>query len=789
MSTTELVTAEKILSDLREKFGIEDETWVSSYAKTAQSKNITIQEWNRVVKKVSANSSSTEALYTALEDSLALFGNLEEKVNKFDDRISTNKTAIEDEAKRATAKENELNNKIELETTRAEGAENALSGRVDTNATNISTNTNNISKNANDIEDIIKAISDLEDFDTTHELEFKAFVEAVNDLLDMSDTDLDEYREVLALIKSNRDSLQHLGTNKIDKSKIADNLKTALADHVLSANQGVVLKNLITTLESALNTEVTNRESAVTSEENARKSAITEEANARLLADATHTAGIAALKTRLDSLSLPLVQHSLYEHSVVLLGSGASGVYPQATLRLTVLNASDVPLTAADVISHLNSKTDVGQIVKTFSGFVEYESSPGATASILISTAITRVTPSTATVCVDYYDSTGTETSIELDASAIVYDSVSIVADVAEGGSGNGLAIIECLELPTENISTTHFYRTPNGRVNWNDGTYWHYVPEDKLDYIAEPTTVILEKTEDTPYIQESDGYGFWYRVSDRYVQSHHLTNGIVKGAFYNDGTTDTTIPSYSISHVIEQRDIVVLEGGYCIFINGERVIHVVSDYEAYALASRVSLNANGVYFRYYDREFVAGHKTYSIDSLSYSAYAISDTALEQSSTFKKAIDEASKAHLKGWDTYNEGAAMRKRGSLGVYGREQTHEESRLVSDGLELSDVEGMHTYYKKGSIHNEVYNVDDIANPKYYTYGLPQKSGIIALLSDITGGSGNTYFVGTLAEYEAQKDTIAVGALIIITDEGDEESAILGQAILGKMILGKGA
>lgn len=55
--------------------------------------------------------------------------------------------------------------------------------------------------------------------------------------------------------------------------------------------------------------------------------------------------------------------------------------------------------------------------------------------------------------------------------------------------------------------------------------------------------------------------------------------------------------------------------------------------------------------------------------------------------------------------------------------------------------------------------------------------------------GSTGNTYFVGTLAQYEEQKDTIPVGTLIIITDEGDEESAILGQAILGKMILGKGA
>ena len=772
MSTPELVTASQILYDLREKFGIEDKTWVSSYTKTAQSKNITLQEWNRVVKKVSANSSSTEALYTALENSLALFGNLEKTVNTFDGRISDNKTAIENEVKRATARESELNTAIENEAKRAMAKESALVKSISDNAKAIGSNTDAINKNASDI-------IDLQGTDATFRLEFDAFVAKVNDLLDSDDILLDEMHEIVAYIKNNASLISQITDSKVNVADIVDRLDVNVTNKPLSAAQGVVLKGFITSLDTALKSEAT-----------ARSTAVTEEANARSLADATHTADIATLKTRLNSLSLPLVRHSLYEHSVVLLGSGASGVYPQATLRLTVLNASETPLTASDVISHLNSKTDVGQIVKTFSGFVEYESSPGATDSILIATAIIRVTPSTDTVFVDYYDSTGTETSIEIDASAVVYDSVSVVADVAEGGGGNGLAIIECLELPTENISTAHFYRTPDGKIHWNDGTSWHVVPEDKFDYIAEPTNVLLEKTDETPYIQENDGHGFWYRVSDRYIPSHHLIGGVVKGSFYNDGTTDVTIPSYSIDHTIALSDIVVLEGGYCVLIGGERVIHIVSDYEAYALASRVSLNANGVYFRYYDREFAEGRKTYSLDSILYSAYAISDTALEQSSTFKKAIDEASKAHLKGWDTYNERSAMRKGGSLGVDGGEQTHEASRLTSDGLELSDVEGMRTYYKKGSIHNEVYNVDDIANPKYYTYGLPQKSGIIALLSDISsGGTGNTYFVGTLAEYEAQKDTIAVGTLIIITDEGDEESAILGQAILGKMILGKGA
>lgn len=49
---------------------------------------------------------------------------------------------------------------------------------------------------------------------------------------------------------------------------------------------------------------------------------------------------------------------------------------------------------------------------------------------------------------------------------------------------------------------------------------------------------------------------------------------------------------------------------------------------------------------------------------------------------------------------------------------------------------------------------------------------------------------FIGTTAEYEAQKDTIPEGAIVIITDDNDSAadstSSILGTGVLGYMILG---
>ena len=49
---------------------------------------------------------------------------------------------------------------------------------------------------------------------------------------------------------------------------------------------------------------------------------------------------------------------------------------------------------------------------------------------------------------------------------------------------------------------------------------------------------------------------------------------------------------------------------------------------------------------------------------------------------------------------------------------------------------------------------------------------------------------FIGTTSEYEAQKDTIPEGAIVIITDDNDSvadsTSSILGTGVLGYMILG---
>lgn len=75
----------------------------------------------------------------------------------------------------------------------------------------------------------------------------------VNNFLDVDDATTDQLSEVIALIENNKGTLESLTTSKVNVSDIVDNLTTNNASKVLSAKQGVLIKNLIDALEIELN--------------------------------------------------------------------------------------------------------------------------------------------------------------------------------------------------------------------------------------------------------------------------------------------------------------------------------------------------------------------------------------------------------------------------------------------------------------------------------------------------------------------------------------------------------
>ena len=112
----------------------------------------------------------------------------------------------------------------------------------------------------------------------------------LNNFLDVDDATSDQLSEVLELINNNKGTLESLTSSKVNISDIIDNLATANANKVLSANQGVAIKALI----DALDTEVSGK------------------------ADATHNhaiADISGLQSTLDEKAASFHTHTVSEIS------------------------------------------------------------------------------------------------------------------------------------------------------------------------------------------------------------------------------------------------------------------------------------------------------------------------------------------------------------------------------------------------------------------------------------------------------------------------------------------
>ena len=71
----------------------------------------------------------------------------------------------------------------------------------------------------------------------------------LNTLADSDDTTLDQLSEIVAYIKTNKNLIDSITTNKVNVSDIIDNLTTNVANKPLSAKMGVELKNLIDAIE------------------------------------------------------------------------------------------------------------------------------------------------------------------------------------------------------------------------------------------------------------------------------------------------------------------------------------------------------------------------------------------------------------------------------------------------------------------------------------------------------------------------------------------------------------
>lgn len=101
----------------------------------------------------------------------------------------------------------------------------------------------------------------------------------LNTLADSDDTTLDQMSEVVEYIKSNKTLIDSVTTSKVNVSDIVNNLTTNVTNKPLSAAQGVVIKELIDTLQSVVDGKANATHSHAISDVSGLQSALDGKAN------------------------------------------------------------------------------------------------------------------------------------------------------------------------------------------------------------------------------------------------------------------------------------------------------------------------------------------------------------------------------------------------------------------------------------------------------------------------------------------------------------------------------
>ncbi len=164
---------------------------------------------------------------------------------------AASKTELGNEVTRSTNKENELETKkANLESPTFTGIPKVPTASTETNTTQaastafVHSSVNSHNSSTSSHSDIREFIEDLD--------------KRLNALADSDDTTLDQMSEIVAYIKSNKSLIEDITTTKVNVADIIDNLTSTSTDKPLSARQGKLLNDLISSLKSSVGTKVEN---------------------------------------------------------------------------------------------------------------------------------------------------------------------------------------------------------------------------------------------------------------------------------------------------------------------------------------------------------------------------------------------------------------------------------------------------------------------------------------------------------------------------------------------------
>lgn len=196
-----------------------------------------------------------------------------------------------------------------------------------------------------------KKIGDHNVSSVSHEdirLDLQRLSDRINAVLNSTDTSLDDLKEIVAYIKSNKTLIDGITSSKVNVTDIVNNLTTNTANVPLSAAQGVVLKLLIDNLAGIVEGKVTAEQVALAIE-NATK-------------DLAPKTSIPTKTSQLNNDSGFLTQHQSLAH---LLPKN-QGVANAGKLMMvaedggvTYIDVSDLGLSGGDVIGNIDSDKNI----------------------------------------------------------------------------------------------------------------------------------------------------------------------------------------------------------------------------------------------------------------------------------------------------------------------------------------------------------------------------------------------------------------------------------------------
>ena len=173
----------------------------------------------------------------------------------------------------------------------------------------------------------------------------------LNTLANSDDTTLDQMSEIVAYIKSNKALIDGITTNKVNVADIINNLTTNVTNKPLSAAQGVEIKRLIDTLDSALDAHDGSTTKHITSTERTNWNA------AKTHADSAHAPSDAQKNQNAFSnvkVGSTTIAADTTTDTLELVGSNVT-ITPDATNDKVTISVADASTSGKGVVQLTNS--------------------------------------------------------------------------------------------------------------------------------------------------------------------------------------------------------------------------------------------------------------------------------------------------------------------------------------------------------------------------------------------------------------------------------------------------